>query len=161
LAFLNVEDTRERHAAARCIQKLSKTIKVCNIAKNEVRIRAATKIESVTRMHICKKRITRKRLWVAAQFSKEARSTLMIQTAFRARSSQKRILLRRETKRTKEKESAMLLQRMLRGRNTRIELGVKRDMRMASILEEVEKRRATTVIQSRLRQRQGEITPHH
>ena len=85
----------------------------------------------------------------------------MIQTAFRARSSQKRILLRRETKRTKEKESAMLLQRMLRGRNTRIELGVKRDMRMASILEEVEKRRATTVIQSRLRQRQGEITPHH
>ena len=155
LAFMHVEDVRERDAAARSIQKMFSDFKSVLAKRIFTQNFSATKMQSLCRAFLAKKAIARKRRWVAAQFSREARSTMMIQAAFRSRQAQKRILLRKESKRIKEKDSAMLLQRMARGRKTRVQYATMREeKRMSHVLEE-SKRRASIAIQGKFRQRKA------
>ena len=152
LSYWVVEDRRERHAAATSIQTLFRGASGKRDARMKKRDKAATEITRMCRGVMCREKMRRRRRWIAAQFNKEARSTIKLQNAFRMRQAIKRAQLRKETM-SKRRNSAMMLQKLIRGRNGRIHFDMKKEFKAKEAAIQGKQRRASTLIQAAARRR--------
>jgi hypothetical protein len=155
MAWWEVEDVRERHAAATAIQAHFRGSEGKRRARIEKRNNAATEIQRYCRGMLCREKILKRQRWIAAQFSREARCTIKIQNAFRIRKAYKRALLRRETKLRIENEQAVALQRMARGRKTRLDFAKKKEFKRLQDRENDKRRESSVAIQSLFRGRKA------
>lgn len=151
MAWWEVEDVRERHAAAVCIQSNVRGSEGKRKARIEKKGKAATEFQRLFRGMLCRKKIEKRRRWIAAQFSREARCTIKIQNAFRMRKAVKKAMLRRETKARIKNEQATALQRLARGRKSRMDFAKKKEFRRAQDMMNTKQRKSSVLIQSLFR----------
>ncbi|GMH88205.1 hypothetical protein TrST_g10293 [Triparma strigata] len=157
LAFWVVEDVREKHAAATSIQTIFRGQEGKRAVRLKIKHKAATEITRLCRGVLCRERIARKRRWIAAQFNREARSTIKLQNAFRMRQAVKKAKLRKEQVESKRRESVMLLQRVIRGKAGRVNFAMKKAFKLKTVEEEEKLRRSSVMIQSNIRRRQAAL----
>ena len=155
MAWWEVEDVRERHAAATAIQAHFRGSEGKRRARVEKKNNAATEIQRYCRGMQCREKILRRQRWIAAQFSREARCTIKIQNAFRMRTAYKRAMMRRETQQRIENEQAIALQRMARGRKTRLDFAKKKEFKHMQDRENAKRRESSVAIQSVFRGRKA------
>jgi hypothetical protein len=155
-----VEDCRERWAAATCIQNYYRMGQARRRVMMVIKARKAIKIQALARGVLAREAIARKRRWFAAQFDNETRMIVKIQNAYRTKLARGKMEMRKRIADQREQESAMLMQKMQRGRKTRMDYQKKKVFRMQLEHEKVEQNGASLMIQGKFRQRKarGRVT---
>ena len=158
LAYWNVEDLRERHAAATSIQTVFRGSDSKRKVQIVLRNKAATEIQRICRGILHREMIARRRRWIAAQFSREARCTIKIQNAFRKRAAVRKASERKEARLKMlqmENERATVLQKVARGRKSRADFKKRLERKKKEAEVQGEQRRASICIQAQFRRKRA------